>query len=89
MNREVARDEQVMDIDVKPRPEKGRPQNARPFDEGEQDWLSMLIGAMEQASRAECRARPCDPPVLARLRAQLARPVSSLRPNDSSPEAGE
>jgi hypothetical protein len=44
--------------------------------EGEERWLSMLIGAMEQASRAECRAEPCDPPILAQLRLQLARPAS-------------
>jgi hypothetical protein len=39
--------------------------------EGERLWLSMLVGAMEQTSTAECSAL-----VLARLRAQLARPAS-------------
>ena len=41
-------------------------------------WLSMLIDTMEQVSRPECRAAPCDPFVLAAVRAQLARPVSPL-----------
>ena len=39
-------------------------------------WLSALIDAMEEVSRPEVRAVPCDPFVLAALRAQLARPVS-------------
>ena len=39
-------------------------------------WLSMLIDTMEQVSRPEVRATPCDVNVLAALRAQLARPVS-------------
>jgi hypothetical protein len=40
-----------------------------------QSWLSMLVGAMEDAARPECRAVPCAPSTLAELRAQLARPV--------------
>jgi hypothetical protein len=39
-------------------------------------WLSMLVGAMEEASRAEIRSLPCDPSSLIGLRAQLARPAS-------------
>jgi hypothetical protein len=42
---------------------------------GSQLWLSMLVGAMEDASRPECRALPCARSTLAGLRAQLARPV--------------
>ena len=39
-------------------------------------WLTMLIDAMEEISRPERRAVPCDGQVLAALRAQLARPAS-------------
>ena len=39
-------------------------------------WLSMLIDTMEEISRPERRAVPCDGQVLAALRAQLARPAS-------------
>jgi hypothetical protein len=39
-------------------------------------WLSMLIDAMEKVSRPEFRAVPCDPWVLAAVRAQLARPAA-------------
>jgi hypothetical protein len=38
-------------------------------------WLSMLVDAMEQASRPELRAKPCNGPALAGLRAQLALPA--------------
>lgn len=38
-------------------------------------WLSLLVDAMEQASRPEIRALPCESSVLIALRAQLARPV--------------
>ena len=44
---------------------------ARRTAEDERLWLSMLVGAMEQASTAECSAL-----VLARLRSQLACPAS-------------
>jgi hypothetical protein len=43
---------------------------------GEKLWLSMLVDAMEEASRPEIRRLPCDPSVLVALRAQLARPAS-------------
>jgi hypothetical protein len=36
----------------------------------------MLIDAMEEISRPEFRAVPCDQSVLAAVRAQLARPAS-------------
>jgi hypothetical protein len=45
---------------------------------GDRLWLSMLIDAMEEVSRTESRAVPCDPFVLAALRAQLARPAPSF-----------
>ena len=51
----------------------GRP---RGTGSGEQLWLSMLIDAMEQVSRPELCAKPCDGAVLAGLRAQLALPAS-------------
>ncbi len=41
-------------------------------------WLSALIDAMEEVSRPELRAAPCDPFVLTALRAQLARPASGF-----------
>ncbi|MBN8991744.1 MAG: transcriptional regulator [Rhizobiales bacterium] len=47
-------------------------------------WLSMLIDTMEQVSRPETRAVPCDINVLAALRAQLARPAAPLTPFPSS-----
>jgi len=43
---------------------------------GEKSWLSLLIEAMEGASRPELRGISCDRLVLAALRAQLARPAS-------------
>jgi hypothetical protein len=39
-------------------------------------WLSLLIDTMEEASRPERRAVPCDVQVIAAFRAQLARPAS-------------
>jgi len=39
-------------------------------------WLSMLVDAMEQIARPELRAKPCEEPTLAGLRAQLALPAS-------------
>jgi hypothetical protein len=47
-------------------------------------WLSKLIETMEQISRPEGRAVPCDPQLLAAVRAQLARPVPA-RPACASP----
>jgi len=44
--------------------------------DGEKRWLSMLIDAMEEVSRPEFRALPCDRSVLAAVSAQLARPAS-------------
>lgn len=44
---------------------------------GEKLWLSTLVGTMEKMSRPEVRSVPCDPFVLARLRAQLALPASA------------
>jgi hypothetical protein len=40
-------------------------------------WLSMLIDTMEQVSRSEVRATPCDARLLAAFQAQLARPASA------------
>ncbi len=44
--------------------------------DGERMWLSMLVDTMENVSRPEIRSLPCEPSILAALRAQLARPVS-------------
>jgi hypothetical protein len=44
--------------------------------DGQKLWLSMLIDAMEEASRPEFRSVRCDQSVLAAVRAQLARPAS-------------
>lgn len=44
----------------------------------------MLIDAMEEISRPELRAVPCDGQVLAALRAQLARPASVRTPYASA-----
>ena len=44
----------------------------------------MLIDTMEQVSRPETRAMPCDINLLAALRAQLARPATALTPYPSS-----
>ena len=41
-------------------------------------WLSALIDAIEDVSRPELRAVPCDTFVLTALYAQLARPVSGF-----------
>ena len=41
-------------------------------------WLSMLIDTMEQVSRPETRAVPCDIQLLAAFRAQLARPAMAV-----------
>jgi hypothetical protein len=47
-------------------------------------WLSMLIDTMEQVSRPETRAVPCDSQLLAAFRAQLARPAAAVTPYPSS-----
>ena len=44
--------------------------------DGERRWLSMLIDTMEEVSRPEFRATPCDPLVFSALRLHLARPAS-------------
>ena len=41
----------------------------------EKRWLSMLIDTMEEVSRPEIRAVPCDRLVLAGVYAHLARPA--------------
>jgi hypothetical protein len=48
--------------------------------DGEQLWLSMLIEAMEEASRPELRSLPCDPFLLAAVSAHLARRHLSFQP---------
>jgi hypothetical protein len=47
--------------------------------DGEKLWLSMLIATMEEVSRPEFRALPCDRSVLAAVSAQLALPASPYR----------
>jgi len=42
---------------------------------GQRLWLSMLIDAVEEISRPELRAVPCDEQLLATVRAQLSRPA--------------
>jgi hypothetical protein len=44
--------------------------------DGEKLWLSMLVDTMEEVSRPEFRAIPCDSSILVALRTQLARPAS-------------
>jgi hypothetical protein len=47
-------------------------------------WLSMLIDTMEEISRPELRAVPCDEQLLAALRAQLSRPALAHTPYASA-----
>ena len=51
---------------------------------GQRLWLSMLIDTMEEISRPETRAVPCDDQLLAGLLAQLARPASAHTPYASA-----
>jgi hypothetical protein len=52
-------------------------QRIRPWRSGnERLWLAMLVDTMDELSRREFRAVPCDQALLAEVRAQLARPVS-------------
>jgi hypothetical protein len=44
----------------------------------------MLIDTMEQVSRPETRAVPCDIELLAAFLAQLARPATAVTPYPSS-----
>jgi hypothetical protein len=41
---------------------------------GERAWLSALVETMEQVSRPELRAKPCDAGLLAAVQAHLAGP---------------
>jgi hypothetical protein len=43
---------------------------------GGRQWLSTLIATMEEVSRPELRAVPCEPELLAALLASLSRPAS-------------
>jgi hypothetical protein len=43
---------------------------------GEMAWLSTLVGTLETLSRAEVRAMPCDPALLAVVKAHLSRPAA-------------
>jgi hypothetical protein len=43
---------------------------------GQNLWLSRLIDAMQELARPEFRSLPCDRLVLAKVRAQLARPAA-------------
>jgi hypothetical protein len=42
--------------------------------DGERLWLSLLVAAMEEASRPEIRSKPCDSAILQACRAQLMQP---------------
>jgi hypothetical protein len=44
--------------------------------ENERSWLSMLVGALEQASQSNCDARVYEYAELARLRSRLSCPAS-------------
>jgi hypothetical protein len=44
--------------------------------DGERLWLSLLIAAMEAASRPEIRSEPCESAILQACRAQLAQPAT-------------
>jgi hypothetical protein len=61
----------------------GRQLQAWRSEGGQQLWLSMLVDAMEEAARPECRSVPCDRLTLARVHAHLARPVSPYGPVSS------
>lgn len=50
---------------------------------GQRLWLSMLIDAMEEISRPEMRAVPCETQLLAAMRAQLARPAQAAMPTSA------
>jgi hypothetical protein len=55
----------------------GQPLQVWTAGNGQRLWLSMLIDTMEQVSRPELRAKPCDGVTLAALRAQLSLPASA------------
>lgn len=44
--------------------------------DGERLWLSLLVAAMEEASRPEIRSKPCEAAILHACRAQLMQPVT-------------
>lgn len=44
--------------------------------DGERLWLSLLVAAMEEASRPEIRSKPCEAAILQACRAQLMQPVT-------------
>jgi hypothetical protein len=48
--------------------------HVRQSEQNDRRWLSMLIEAMEEASRPEIRNVPCDKQALAAVEARLARP---------------
>ena len=56
-------------------------QHIRPWqtDDGERQWLSMLIDTMEEISRPELRSTPCDRSVLSAVSEQLSRPALRYR----------
>jgi hypothetical protein len=54
----------------------GQQLRPRRSENGRDLWLSMLIDAMEEASRPEIRAMRCDIALLAAVKAQLARSAS-------------
>ena len=51
---------------------------------GQRLWLSTLIDAIEDVTRPEVRAVPCDSHLLAAMRAQLMRPAAAGLPYVSS-----
>ena len=53
----------------------GQRLDTRQHESSDRRWLARLVDAMEQASRPEVRAVPCEAAILQALRAQLARPV--------------
>ena len=55
----------------------GQQRNTWHHQNGERQWLSLLVDAMEEASRPEIRALPCEAAILQALRAQLAQPVTA------------
>ena len=49
----------------------------RQSEQGDRQWLSMLIDAMEEVARPEIRNVPCDKHVRAAVEAQLSRPAAA------------
>jgi hypothetical protein len=44
--------------------------------DGERLWLSLLVAAMEEASRPEIRSKPCESAILHACHEQLAQPAT-------------